>query len=93
MRDTQKKNPYEILQIAENAEEEVIEGAYPSVGSEIPSDHSNLPGATLRMQEINWAYGVLRDARKRKELDLSNVVIPLRRICPKTGHSSGSNRR
>ncbi len=76
MRDTQKKNPYEILQIAENAEEEVIEGAYHRLAQKYHPDHSDLPGATLRMQEINWAYGVLRDARKRKELDLSNVIIP-----------------
>jgi len=59
----QKKNPFQILQIAENAEAEVIEGAFRRLAQKYHPDHCDLPDAKQRMQDINWAYDQLRTRR------------------------------
>ena len=64
------RNPYEILQVSPNAEQEVIEAAYRRLARKYHPDMSSDRGATIRMQEINWAYGILRDTAKRAEHDL-----------------------
>lgn len=65
MQKSRRKNPYDILQVAQHAEIEVIEGAYRRLAQKYHPDHNDLPDAKLRMQEINWAYGILSDAAKK----------------------------
>jgi len=77
----QRKNPYQILQVAENAEKEVIEGAYRKLAQKYHPDHSDLPDAKLRMQEINWAYGILCEARtEAKNLHFEFPPLPRENI-------------
>ncbi len=65
---------YRTLQIARNAEPEVIERAYKALSmkyhpDKVPSQERER--ATLRMQQINEAYQTLRDSAKRRRYDLT----------------------
>jgi hypothetical protein len=61
------KNPYTILQIAEDAEQEVIDAAYRSLARKYhPDTHTNSVSEE-RMREINWAHGILSDPEKTLE--------------------------
>ena len=60
---------YEILQVHESAEPEVIEAAYKRLVRKYHPDVSASPNATELMQRLNQAYEVLRDPRKRAAYD------------------------
>ncbi|MBS3957056.1 MAG: J domain-containing protein [Clostridiales bacterium] len=67
---------YRTLQVARNAEPEVIEKAYRALSLKyhpdvVPEDRRE--GATRAMQRINEAYRVLRDAESRSRYDRSLV--------------------
>jgi hypothetical protein len=59
------KDPYEILQVSQNAEIEVIEAAYRRLARKYHPDANPSPDATQRMQDINWAYELLRNPLER----------------------------
>jgi curved DNA-binding protein CbpA len=61
------KSPYEILQISESAEIEVIEAAYKSLSKKYHPDVDPSPNAEAKMKDINWAYEILSDPQKRKK--------------------------
>jgi hypothetical protein len=61
------KNYYEILQIALNAEPEIVDAAYRRLALKYHPDHDPSPYANIRMQEINEAYEVLKDPQKRNK--------------------------
>lgn len=63
------KDLYEVLQVSPNAEPVIIEAAYRRLARKYHPDMDSSPGATLRMQEINWAYELLQDPSKRSEYD------------------------
>ncbi len=56
---------YRVLQVAYNAEPIVIESTYKRLCKIYHPDINRSPDAVRRMQEINAAYSVLGDARKR----------------------------
>ena len=60
---------YEILQVHESAEPEVIEAAYKRLVRKYHPDVSASPNATELTQRLNQAYEVLRDPRKRAAYD------------------------
>ena len=61
------RNYYTVLQVSRNAEQDVIEAAYKRLaGKYHPDVYSGADGAD-RMRELNEAYEVLGDARKRAE--------------------------
>lgn len=60
---------YEILQVTEKAEKEVIVSAYRGLVRKYHPDVSKLPEAERKMAEINNAYAVLSDPVKRFEYD------------------------
>lgn len=67
-----KQTLYEILEVSENASEEIIEKAYKVLAKKY---HPDLQGASEKqvaeekMKKINEAYDVLGNADKRKEYD------------------------
>lgn len=63
---------YKTLQVAREADAEVIEKAYKALCLKyhpdvVPDDHR--PHATARMQHINAAWGVLKDPVARRAYD------------------------
>ncbi len=56
---------YKILQVHQDAEQDVVEAAYKKLCKKYHPDLCRLPEAEARMKEINVAYEVLGDARKR----------------------------
>lgn len=64
------RDPYEVLQVSPNAEPEVIEAAYRRLARKYHPDMDRDQGATLRMQEINWAHEILQNPAKRAAYDL-----------------------
>ena len=66
------KDPYKILQVSPEAEEEIIAAAYRSLARKYHPDANFGRAQDDRMKDINWAYGILRNPTKRKEWDLRN---------------------
>jgi curved DNA-binding protein CbpA len=63
------KDYYKILQVDPAADQEVIEAAYKRLARKYHPDMNTSPDATLRMQEMNAAYGVLRRPVTRAQYD------------------------
>jgi curved DNA-binding protein CbpA len=76
------KDYYKILQIDPAADPEIIAVAYKRLARKYHPDTNGSLDATLRMQEINAAYQVLRDPVKRAQYDRERSF-----------HSSRSNTR
>jgi uncharacterized Zn finger protein (UPF0148 family) len=66
------KNPYEILQVSEDAEKEVIEAVYKNLARKYHPDSSNTSASEEKIREINWAYGILSDPDKLEEWKSKN---------------------
>ncbi|MDE3000422.1 MAG: DnaJ domain-containing protein [Gemmatimonadota bacterium] len=60
---------YEVLQVQDSADPEVIDAAYRSLARKYHPDVNNSSDAKERMQRINYAYNVLRDPWKRSIYD------------------------
>jgi hypothetical protein len=60
---------YEILQVHQLAEPEVIEAAYKKLAQKYHPDVNKSPAAMERMKKINEAHDVLGDALRRKDYD------------------------
>ena len=65
--DEGKKNPFEILQVSEEAEDEVIEASYKSLAKKYHPDIAHADESDAKIQDINWAYSILSDKKKRAE--------------------------
>ncbi len=63
------KDYYEILGVSRNANEEEIKRAFRRLAFKYHPDHNKEPGAEEKFKEINEAYEVLSDARKRAIYD------------------------
>lgn len=61
---------YQTLQVDSAASQEVIEAAYRRLARVYHPDRNRGADATLRMQELNEAYGVLSDQQRRAAYDL-----------------------
>ncbi len=64
-----EKDYYTILQVAPDAEREVIDGAYIRLTQKYHPDINSSPDAAERMKAINEAYDVLSDPGKRAVYD------------------------
>ena len=60
---------YEILGVPRNASNEEIKRAFRRLAFQYHPDHNNESGAEERFKEINEAYEILSDARKRASYD------------------------
>jgi cyclophilin family peptidyl-prolyl cis-trans isomerase/protein-disulfide isomerase len=68
------KSPFEILQIAQTAEEEVIHAAYKSLAKKYHPDTLKDGTSEERMKELNWAYKELTDAKRSKKWFQSEYI-------------------
>jgi DnaJ-class molecular chaperone len=64
-------DPYRILQVASNAEQEVIQAAYRALALKYHPDRDRTTHAQRRMLQINAAYSLIRDETTRTEWDRS----------------------
>jgi len=69
------RDPYEILQVHQNAVPEVIEAAYRTLARLHHPDRTDDPDADSAMADLNWAYAVLREPSLRASYDSSHVAI------------------
>lgn len=58
------RNPFDILQVSRDAEQEVIEAAYKGLAKKYHPDTGSAADEE-RMKEINWAYEALEDKAER----------------------------
>ena len=68
---TDGPDPYKILQVDSEAEDEVIQAAYRRLAQKYHPDVASGPEAAARMAAINAAWEILRDPRRRSAHDLS----------------------
>ena len=64
-------DPYRILQVAPQAEQEVIQAAYRALALKYHPDRDGTTYAQRRMLQINAAYALLRDDAARSAWDRS----------------------
>lgn len=62
-------DPYKVLQVDHEAEDEVIQAAYRRLAQKYHPDRSPGPDAAARMVAINAAWDILRDPVRRAEHD------------------------
>jgi curved DNA-binding protein CbpA len=62
-------DPYKVLQVDHEAEDEVIQAAYRRLAQKYHPDRSPGPDAAARMVAINAAWDILRDPARRAEHD------------------------
>jgi len=65
------KDYYKTLQVDQEAEPEIIKGAFERLARKYHPDLNSNSDATQRMTEINEAYGILGDAEKRKNYHMA----------------------
>ena len=63
-------DPYKVLQVDSEAEDEVIQAAYRRLAQKYHPDVATGPDAGDRMAAINAAWEILRDPSRRAALDL-----------------------
>ena len=66
------KNLYEILEVSENASQEVIEKAYKVLAKKYHPDvqpENRKEQAEQKMKQLNEAYSILTDGNKKKEYE------------------------
>ena len=64
-------DPYKVLQVDSEAEDEVIQAAYRRLAQKYHPDVAAGPEAAARMAGINAAWEILRDPNRRAGLDLA----------------------
>ena len=66
---TSKRDYYDVLGISRDASEEDVKKAFRKLALEYHPDRNRADGAEERFKEVNEAYQVLSDSRKRGEYD------------------------
>ncbi len=60
---------YELLQVAENADQQQIKSSYRKLAFKYHPDRNQDPESSLKMKAVNEAYAVLSNPEKRREYD------------------------
>jgi len=68
------KDPFKILQVSPNAEDEVINAAYRGLARKYHPDSAQSKQDSERIKDINWAYSVLKDPIKRRQWEESQTA-------------------
>ena len=71
---TATPDPYKVLQVDSEAEDEVIQAAYRRLAQKYHPDVASGPEAAARMASINAAWEILRDPSRRAAHDLARRV-------------------
>jgi DnaJ-class molecular chaperone len=66
-------DPYKVLQVMPNAEQEVVRAAFRALALKYHPDHDSSQRAARRMIELNEAYAMVRDADARAQLDRARL--------------------
>lgn len=91
---TDGPDPYKVLQVDSEAEDEVIQAAYRRLAQKYHPDVAPGPEAAARMTAINAAWEILRDPARRASFDLGRRLE--RRAAeeqPRSTPASGSSPR
>ncbi len=67
-------DPYAVLQVLPNADQEVVHAAFKALALKYHPDHDATRRAAEKMAELNRAYAILRDQRSRSMHDRSRRV-------------------
>lgn len=81
-----RKDPYSILNLPRHATRREVTAAYRRLAREHHPDVSEGQDSISRMQEINWAYEVLRDPKKRSSYNEASAARG------RTGRNNGASR-
>lgn len=66
-------DPYKVLQVMPNAEQEVLRAAFRALALKYHPDHDSSSRAARRMIELNEAYAMVRNADARAQLDRARL--------------------
>jgi DnaJ-class molecular chaperone len=88
-------DPYRILQVTSQAEQEVIQAAYRALALKYHPDRDKTTYAQLRMLKINAAYALLRDEEARANWDQArrsdqHAAVAASKAPPPRAESSGT---
>jgi curved DNA-binding protein CbpA len=94
----QSFDPYAVLQVLPNAEQEVVNAAFKALALKYHPDHDATRRAAEKMAELNRAYAILRDERSRATHDRArrisaagfNVAASAGGVTPPASPSPGS---
>lgn len=75
-------DPYKILQVDPEAEDEVIQAAYRRLARKYHPDVAPGPEAAARMAAINAAWELVRDPARRAALDRERAAVAARAATP-----------
>lgn len=75
-------DPYKILQVDPEAEDEVIQAAYRRLARKYHPDVAPGPEAAARMAAINAAWELVRDPARRAALDRERAAVAARSATP-----------
>ncbi len=82
-------DPYAVLQVLPNADQEVVHAAFKALALKYHPDRDATPRAAEKMAELNRAYALLRDERGRAAHDRSRRVgIAGVSVAESTAHGS-----
>jgi curved DNA-binding protein CbpA len=84
---TDQFDPYAILQVSQDADQEVLQAAYRARARRLHPDHSDDPTASAQMARLNAAWETLGDPGRRAAYDRTHVAgvildSPLRSASP-----------
>jgi curved DNA-binding protein CbpA len=68
---TQSVDPYQVLQVAPSAEQEVLHAAFRALAMKYHPDRDSSARAARRMMELNQAYAMVREPTLRTQYDRS----------------------
>ena len=84
-------DPYTVLQVLPDAEQEVVNAAFKALASKYHPDRDATGRASAKMVEINRAFAILRDPRTRAEHDrgrrvtISGISVAASAVRPAAG--------
>jgi curved DNA-binding protein CbpA len=78
-------DPYKVLQVDSEAEDEVIQAAYRRLARKYHPDLAETPEAATRMAAINAAWELIGEPDARKAYDRQRAADAQRRAAPPTG--------
>jgi curved DNA-binding protein CbpA len=66
-------DPYAILQVSQDADQDVLQAAYRALARRLHPDHSDDPTASAQMAQLNAAWETLGDPERRAAYDRTHV--------------------